>query len=332
MPEAATTGTQRAAILMMAMGEKAAAEVMRQLSAAEVRRLGEAMGGLSNVSQQQVDEVLQGLHKTLVDTTALGIGATDYVKRVLRQALGDGRANSMMTRIFQRGDTAGLDMLQWMDPRTIAAVLRQEHPQIVAIILSYLDKELASRIGALLPKPLLSDVLMRIATMDGVQEQALKELSAVLEKTFDGDAGAEPSSSGGLRAAADLVNALDGATGAELLELIRENDATLAEQIEELMFVFDDIARIDDRGMQRLLREVQSEDLLLALKGASPALREKIFSNMSQRAAQLLREDLEAKGPVKLSEVEAAQKEIITVVRRLIEAGDIAGGGGGDFI
>lgn len=332
MPEPAITGTMQAAILMMAVGEEAASEVMKFMSPKEVQRLGGAMGSLSNVSQAQVDRVLEDLHKQLGETTSLGVSTPEYVKKVLQQALGEDRGNSMIARIFQQGETTGLDMLRWMDPRTIADAIRLEHPQIIAIILSYLDKDLASQIGELLPRNIMADVLMRIATLESVPSLALQELSDVLEKTFDGRTGSESSKTGGVRSAADIVNALDGAISAELLDQIRENDATLAENIEELLFVFEDIGAIADKGIQTILREIQSDTLLIALKGTSPQLKEKFFSNMSKRAGDLLREDLEAKGPVRLSDVEQAQKEILVVVRGLIDSGDIAGGSGDEFV
>ncbi|RLA10173.1 MAG: flagellar motor switch protein FliG [Gammaproteobacteria bacterium] len=327
-------GVEKAAVLMLSMGEQSAAEVMKFMSPTEVQQLGRAMTSMGRVSQDDVNSVVSGFVGHAEGVTSVGVEAERFVKQVLQQALGDDKARSMMDRISTDNDTGGLDMLRWMDSAAIAEVLRLEHPQIIAIVLAYLDRDQAADVLGQLPRAIASDVLMRMSVLEGVQERALHELSDVLERTFSNNAGSKSAAAGGVKVAAEIVNNLDGSVGSELLEQIKAVDAALGEGIEELMFVFENLNELDARGFQTLMREISSEPLLLALKGASDELKEKIFSNMSQRAAALLREDLEAKGPVRLIEVEAAQKEILTVARRLMDSGDISygSGGGDDFI
>jgi len=323
-------GIEKAAVLMLTMGEEAAASVMKYMSPTEVQQLGRAMTSMGRVSQDEVNDIVAGFCGQAEMVTSVGVEANAFVKDVLQQALGEDKARNMMDRIFSGNDTTGLDMLRWMDPSAIADVLRLEHPQIIAIVLAYLERDQAADVLAQMSRPIASDVLMRMATLDGVQERALHELSEVLEKTFSSNKGNKASAAGGVKAAAEIVNNLEGSLSADLLEQIKATDASIGEGIEELMFVFENLNELDDKGIQSLMREVSSEPLLLALKGASEGLKEKIFSNMSTRAADLLREDLEAKGPVRLAEVEAAQKEILVVSRRLIDAGEISYGGGGE--
>jgi len=322
-------GVEKAAVLMLSMGEESAAAVMKYMDPTQVQLLGRAMSTVGRVDQEAVHQVASGFVEEAEGATSVGVEAEGFVKQVLQQALGNDKARTMMDRIFSSSNTGGLDMLRWMAPAAIADVLAQEHPQIIAIVLAYLERPQAAEVLAQLARPIASDVLMRMSVLDGVQERALQELSEVLENTF-ASSGSSSSAGGGIKVAAEIVNNLDGSIGAELLEQIKVADAGIGEGIEELMFVFENLNELDAKGIQVLMREVSSEPLLLALKGASEELKEKIFSNMSQRAANLLREDLEAKGPVRLAEVEAAQKEILTVARRLMDGGEIAHGGGGD--
>lgn len=327
------TGVERAAILLAALGEQSAAEILKHMGPKEVQKLGVAMANLSNVSRHQVSEVLGVFMNTVDGQTSIGIGSGDYVRSVLTRALGEDKAGGMIDRILLGGNSKGLESLKWMDPRSIMEMIRLEHPQIIAIVLSYLDSDQSAEVLALLPEKIRADIIMRIATLDGVQPSAMQELNDMLEKKFAGNTtGIKSAAVGGVKAAANILNFMPGSVESTVIGLIKDADAVLAEKIEDLMFVFDDLSDIDDRGIQTLLREVSSESLLLALKGADDTMKEKIFKNMSKRAGEMLRDDLEAKGPVKLSEVEKAQKEILTIARRLAEAGELAlgGKGGGD--
>jgi flagellar motor switch protein FliG len=224
-----------------------------------------------------------------------------------------------------------LEALKWMEPRAVAEIIRQEHPQIIAIVLSYLEGDQAAGVLSLLPERTRADIVMRIASLDGIQPAALKELDDIMEKQFSNNSSVKSATVGGTKAAANILNFVDGTTQAEIMDAIKEADAELGQTVEDHMFVFDNLSGVDDRSIQTLLREVSSDSLLLAIKGCDEALKEKFLKNMSKRAAEMLRDDLEAKGPVKLSEVEAAQKEILAIARRLAESGDmVLGGGGGE--
>lgn len=322
-------GVERAAILLMALGEQAAALILKHMSPKEVQKLGTAMAGLNNVSTSQVENVMFDFIQTVESQTALGIGSEEYIRKVMVSALGQDKAGSLMDRILTGSTTKGLEALKWMDPKAVAEVIRLEHPQIVAIVLSYLDSDQSAQVLSLLPERMRTDILMRIASLDGIHPSALKELDDILEKQFSGNANVKSSSVGGTRAAANILNFMDPSKGNQIMDTIKESDAELGQKIEDLMFVFDNLIEVDDRGVQSLLREVSSDSLILALKGADEGVKDKIFKNMSKRAAEMLREDLEAKGPVKLSEVEAAQKEILAIARRMAEAGEIVLGGKG---
>lgn len=336
MPEMSSqfTGSERAAILLMTLGEKDAAQILKHMGPKEVQKLGHAMALMSNVTKEQVNQVLKDFISTVDEQTSLGIGSEDYIRKVMIEALGEDKASGLIDRILLGKNTKGLEALKWMDPRAVAELIRLEHPQIISIVLAYLDSDQAAEILALMPERMRPDLLMRIATLDGIQPSALRELDDIMEKQFSGNTNNVKSASvGGIKSAANIMNFIDSAQETTIMEKIKDADADIGQKIEELMFVFDDLSEVDDRGMQALLREVSSETLILALKGADQALKEKIFKNMSKRAAEMLRDDLEAKGPVRLSEVEAAQKEILTVARRLSESGEISlGGKGEDFV
>jgi flagellar motor switch protein FliG len=259
----------------------------------------------------------------------VGIGNDDYIRKVLTDALGEEKAKSMIDRILIGGSTKGLESLKWMDPRSVAELIRFEHPQIIAIVLSYLDADQSAQVLSILPENMRGDLMMRVATMDGVQPAAMKELNDMLEIQLRGGAQGQNSGMGGLKCAANILNFVDRSAEAKISEVISEHDPELAGRIQDLMFTFDNLSEVDDRGIQTLLREVSSDNLVLALKGADENIKGKIFKNMSQRAGDMLKEDLETRGPVKLSDVEAAQKEIITIARRLAEEGQISLGGAG---
>jgi flagellar motor switch protein FliG len=329
--EEGLSGVERAAILLLTLGEQEAAQVLKHMGAREVQKVGAAMTRLSGVSRDEVTGVLSAFTTLVESQTSVGVGVDDFLRKVLVNALGEDKAASVIDRINLGPSSKGLEALKWMDPRAVAELIRHEHPQIISIVLAYLDSDQAAEILAQLPAGLRPDVLMRIATLDGVQPMALSELDDIMEKQFAGKSTGTTSALGGAKAAADIVNLLDASLEGQVMEQISRSDEALGSKIQDLVFVFDNLIDVDDRGMQELLRNVQSDRLLLALKGAEDELKQKIFKNMSQRAAEMLKDDLEAKGPVKLSEVEAAQKEILQAARKLSEAGTISlGGKGGD--
>lgn len=321
---------ERAAILLMSMGEKDAAEILKQMGPKEVQKVGSAMSSLKSVSQDAVSGVLSQFLHECGNQSGLGVGAENYIRNMLTEALGEERARGFLDRILMGGSSSGINSLKWMDSRSVADVIRNEHPQIQAVVLSYLEPDQSASILANFPEKVRTEIMMRIASLESVQPDALKELNLILEKQFSGK-GSNPSTSiGGTKTAAEIMNNLDGAVEQELMQSIKNLDEDLGNQIQDLMFVFDNLRDVDDRGIQALLREVSSEVLILALKGADDFLKEKFFANMSKRAAELLRDDLEAKGPVRIVEVEAAQKEILVVARRMADAGEIQLGGGGE--
>ena len=324
-------GTERAAILLLSLGEQEAAEVMKHMGAKDVQRIGAAMTQLQNISRKDVTDILGEFTSTVENQTSLGVGVDDYLRKVLIGALGEEKAASVIDRILFGRSSKGLEALKWMDARAIAEIIRHEHPQIVSIVLAYLDADQAAEVLAQFPEWLRADIVMRIATLDGIQPHALHELDEVIEKQFSGKAGAlKTSVIGGVKAASNILNFMDASQENVLIEHIMKVDEGLGSKIQDLMFVFADLAEIDDRGMQEVLRAVPGERLLLALKGTDETLKEKIFKNMSQRAAEMLKDDLDAKGPVRLSEVEAAQKEILAIVRKMAEQGTVQLGGKGE--
>jgi flagellar motor switch protein FliG len=329
--EAKRTGTERAAILLLSLGEQEAAEVMKHMGAKDVQRIGGAMTQLQNISRADVSGILNEFTVAVEGQTSLGVGVDEYLRKVLIGALGEDKASGVIDRILFGRSSKGLEALKWMDARAVAEVVRQEHPQIISIVLAYLDADQSAEVLAQFPEWLRSDVIMRIATLDGIQPTALHELDEVIEKTFAGKTGAlKTSVIGGIKTAANILNFMDTSQEGPLIESIRKVDEALGTKIQDLMFVFNDLIEIDDRGMQEVLRAVPGDRLLLALKGADDALKEKVFKNMSQRAAEMMRDDMEAKGPVRLSEVEGAQKEILAMVRKMADAGTVQLGGKGE--
>ncbi|TJY62853.1 flagellar motor switch protein FliG [Sinimarinibacterium sp. CAU 1509] len=324
------TGVERAAILLLSLGENEAAEVLKHMGAKDVQKVGAAMASLTNVSRERADEVMDHFVDELQAQTSLGIGADDYVRRVLVNALGQDKASGVIDRILLGGNSKGLEALKWMETRAVADIVRNEHPQIVAIVLAYLDSDQAADVLGQLPERMRTDVLMRIARLDGIQPSALRELDEIMEKQFTGGSNLKSSSVGGVKVAATILNLMDTQTEQAIIGKIGEADQVLSQQIQDLMFVFDDLLEVDDRSIQTLLREIAGDTLGLALKGADPRVREKMLKNMSKRAAEMLVEDMEAKGPAKVSDVEAAQKEILAAARRLADAGTIVLGGKGD--
>lgn len=323
-------GIQKSAILLLSLGEEGATEVFKHLGPREVQKLGVAMSNLKNITRDKVEGVLSAFRSSAEEKSSLGLNSGEYIRSVLTKALGDDKAGNLIDRILHGGDTSGIEGLKWMDSPAVAELIRNEHPQIIATILVHLDRDQASEIVSQFTERLRNDVLLRIATLDGIQPAALRELNDVLTKLLSGNNNLKKSAMGGVRAAAEILNFMSGTLEGTVIESVKEYDAELAQKILDEMFVFENILDIDDRGIQLLLREIQSESLILALKGSSEELREKVFKNMSQRAAEMLRDDLEAKGPVRLSEVEAEQKEILKIVRRLADEGQIVLGGKGE--
>ena len=313
----------QAAILLMSLGEADAAEVLRHMGPKEVQRIGAAMAQMKNVRQTDVHAVLTNFLEEVRTLTGLGTDSDAYIRNMLVTALGEDKASGLIDRILLGGNTTGLDTLKWMEARSVADVIRNEHPQIQAIVVSYLDPDQAAEVLSFLSEKMRLDIMMRVASLDTVQPSALQELNDILEKQFTGNASSQTKAVGGYKTAAEIMNHLDGSIEADLMDAIKELDEDMGNQIQDLMFVFDNLKDVDDRGIQMLLREVSSEVLIVALKGADGQLQDKIFSNMSKRAAELLRDDLEVKGPVRLSEVESAQKEILTIARRMADAGEI---------
>ena len=329
MADAKLSGTHRAAVLLLTLGEESAAEVLKHMGPKEVQKVGSAMATMTNVGREQVSEVLSNFSETVEEQTALGVGAEDYIRTVMVEALGEDKAKGLMDRILLGSSTKGLEALKWMDARAVAELIRLEHPQIQAIVLSYLDNDHAAEVIKFFPERTRHDVLLRIATLDGIQPSALQELDEILERQFQGNQNVQSSSVGGIKAAADILNFVDSSLEGEIMDSIKDADAELGQQIQDLMFVFDNLIDVDDRGIQSLLREVSSDTLILALKGADEGMKEKVFDNMSKRAAEMMRDDLENKGPVRLSEVEGAQKEILAIARRMSESGELVLGGKG---
>jgi len=328
--EPVRNGTERAAILLLTLGEQEAAQILKHMSAKEVQRVGAAMAKVKNVSRSEVEKVVADFHINVEAQTSVGVGSDEFLRKALVNALGEDKAAAIIDRISIGRSTKGLEALKWLDARAVAELIRLEHPQMIAIVLAYLDSDQSVEVLSLLPPNLRSDVVVRIATLDGVQPTALTELDDIIEKQFSGNSAAKTSLLGGPKAAADIMNALEPSHESAIMEQITKTDEQLATRIQDLVFVFDDLIELDDRSMQELLRQVPADQLLLALKGADEPLKEKIFKNMSQRAAEMLKDDLEAKGPVRVADVEAAQKIILQTARKLAAAGTIALGGKGD--
>jgi len=324
------SGIEKAAILMLSLGEAEAAEVLKHMTAKEVQKVGQAMAAVGGVSREQIEKVIGDFAGALDSQTSLGIGADDYVRKVLVQALGADKAGSVIDRILLGRNSSGMEMLKWMDPRAIADLIRNEHPQIMAIVLSHLEPDQAAETLKNFPERVRSDVLLRVATLDNVPPIALNELNEVMERQFAGSQGSKATTIGGVKVAANILNFVDGGQDQIILGAIGKVDQALSDQIQELMFVFDDLATVDDKSMQAILREVPGDRLPLALRGGSAEVKEKVLKNMSQRAAAILKEDMDDRGPVKLSEVESAQKEVLQIVRRLADEGTISLGGAKD--
>ena len=323
-------GVMRGAILMLALGEDEAAEVMKYLGPREVQKLGAAMASLKAVGHEDVEAALDSFMRQADANTSFGLDSDEYIRSVLTKALGDDKAAGLLNRILQGRDASGIESLKWMDAQTVAEFIKNEHPQIIATILVHLEADQAAEVIGYFSERLRQDVMLRIATLDGIKPAALNELNDVLTKLLSGNENLKRKSIGGVKSAANIMNFMSGDNETALMESLRNYDEEMAQKIMDEMFVFDNLVELDDRSIQTILKEVQSDSLIVALKGTSSELREKVFANMSTRAAEMLKDDLETRGPVRLSEVEAAQKEILQQVRKMAEVGTIQLGGKGE--
>lgn len=323
-------GLQDAAIFLMSLGEEEAAEVFKHLSPKEVQKLGETIARTRAVSHDRVDQVMQRFTTTASSQSLLVSDTDNYVRAVLKRALGDDKAALLIDRILQGGDVSGIESLKWMDPLSIAELLRNEHPQIVAAILVHLEADQTAAVLKNFTERTRNEVMLRIATLEGIQPTALKDLNEVLYKVLAGGDKIRKTSMGGVKTAAEIINMMGTQIESSVIESIRDFDPELAQKIMDKMFIFEDLLKLDGKAVQLVLKEVATDQLIVALKGATTELRELVLSNMSSRAAEALREDLEARGPIRLSEVEAQQKEILKVVRRLSDEGQIVIGTGGE--
>jgi flagellar motor switch protein FliG len=323
-------GVQKGAVLLLALGMDEAAEVMKYLGPREVQKLGAAMSAMKSVQNEELEAVLEDFRAETDEGEGFNVDSEAYIRAVLTKALGNDKAAPLLNGILGQKDSPGIESLKWMDGESIAEMISFEHPQIVATILVHLERAHAYEVLEHMPEEVRNEVMLRIATLDGVQPAALAELNEVLTKLLLGNKVSKKKPMGGIRTAAEIMNYFSGDKETSVMDNLRAYDETMAQKITDEMFIFDNILDVEDRGIQIVLREVQSESLIVALKGASQDLREKIFKNMSQRAAEMMREDLDSKGPVRLSEVETEQKAILQIVRRLAEEGQITLGTKGD--
>jgi flagellar motor switch protein FliG len=326
------TGTQRAAVLMLLLGEQQAAEIIRYLNPKEVQSLGAAMVSVADLSQEAVNAVLDEFVATIKKQTNLGLGTSDYVEKVLKRALGEDKAASVINRIMPGQGSKGLDILEWMDARSIADMIRGEHPQVTAIILSLLENQVAADVLNYLPAESRSEIMQRVASLDTVQPSAMEELEAIMKKQFSNNSSSKSSSFGGVKAAARIMNMTKTELEASVMLGLNALDPDLTQKIQDNMFTFDNLTGVDNRGIQVLMRNVEPDQLMIALKGANDGVKDKFFGNMSERARSMFKDDMDAKGPTRIADVEEAQKKIMRIARKLSDAGDLVLGGGEDFV
>ncbi|GHB62409.1 flagellar motor switch protein FliG [Psychrosphaera saromensis] len=327
-------GVEKAAILLLSLSEDDAAQILKHLEPKQVQKVGVAMAQVDDLSQDKIAAVHRTFIEQIQDYSTIGFQSENFIKKALTAALGEEKAATLLDQIILGGGAKGLDSLKWMDSKQVANIIRNEHPQIQTIVLAYLEPDQSAEILGQFPDKVRIDLTMRIANLEEVQPAALQELNEIMEKQFAGQAGAQAAKMGGMKAAAEIMNFLDTNVEGQLMDAMREHDEEMAQQIQDLMFVFDNLIDVEDRGIQAILREVQQDSLMRAIKGADDGLKDKILKNMSKRAADMLADDLEAMPPIRISEVETAQKEILAIARRLADAGEImlGGGGGDDFL
>lgn len=317
------SGTERAALLLMTLGEEEASQVLKFMGADEVQALGAAMANLNSVTRDTADRLLDSFITDVESHASFGVDNETYMRRLLTNALGEAKANAFVDRMLSGSGAHSLEALRWMGAREVVDIVQDEHPQIIAIVISHLDPAIAAEVVARLPKGIQSDIIIRVATLSDIQESALAEIETLIAAKSANTSGGESRKVGGDKVAADIVNSLKDGRGDEILDEIKQRNEELSERISEMMFQFETLLSVDDVGIQALLREISNDVLVVALKGSDPAVSEKILGNMSRRASTLLKEDMEAKGPIKLSDVESAQKDILEVARRLAESGEI---------
>ncbi len=322
------SGVERSAVLLMALGEDDASSILKNLEPKEVQSLGMAMASLKNVTTEELRGVLGEFLKETQSHTALGVNSDSYIRSVMAKTLGEEKAENLVNRMMLGNNVKGLESLKWMDANAVAEMIRQEHPQVIAVVLNFLESDHAAEVVANLPERVQTDVILRLASAEGVQSEALFELNDIFDQVATSSA-VSSNAVGGVKTAANILNYVQGGIDQDILSGIESLDPELRQQIEEQMFVFDDLVGIDDRGIQAMLRDIPNERLILALKGSDEEVKDKFVNNMSKRAAEMMLEDMEVMPPVKVSDVEAAQKEILAIARRLADEGTIALGGAG---
>ncbi|MDB2653891.1 flagellar motor switch protein FliG [Luminiphilus sp.] len=327
------TSTERAAVIMLLMGEAQAAEAIKFMNPKEVQALGSAMVGVVDLSQETVAKVLDDFVGTIKQQTNLGLGTPDYVEAILKRALGEDKASTVLGRILPGGSTKGLEILRWMDPRAIADMILNEHPQVIAIILSVLEYDVAADVLNFLPKERRGEVMQRVAKLETVQPSAMDELERIMAEQFSNNSSAKSSSFGGVKTAAKIMNFVKVDLESEVMASLTQIDEDLTLQIQDSMFTFENLSMVDNRAIQVMMRNIDSDLLMIALKGASEETRDKFFDNMSQRAKAMFIDDMESKGPMRISDVEDAQKTIMRIARKLSDAGELVlAGRGDDFV
>jgi flagellar motor switch protein FliG len=325
------SGAQRAAVLMLLLGEQQASEIIKFLNPGEVQALGGAMVAVSDVSQEAVNEILDDFVATIKKQSSLGLGTTDYVEKVFKRALGDDKAASVLGRIMPGQSTKGLEILQWMDARAIADMIKTEHPQVTAIILSVLDHHVAADVLNFLPDETRPEIIQRVASLETVQPSAMQELEAIMKLQFSNNTSSKSSSFGGIKAAAQIMNSTKTALEASIMKGLEKIDADLMMRIQDNMFTFENLSAVDNKGIQVLMRAVDNNQLMIAMKGASEEVKARFFDNMSERARGMFKDEMDAKGLMRLSDVEEAQKQIMRSARKLSDSGELVLGGG-DFV
>ena len=325
------SGAQRAAVLMLLLGEQQASEIIKFLNPQEVQALGGAMVAVSDVSQEAVNEILDDFVATIKKQSSLGLGTTDYVEKVFKRALGDDKAASVLGRILPGQSTKGLEILQWMDARSIADMIKTEHPQVTAIILSVLDHQVAADVLNFLPEDTRPEIIQRVASLETVQPSAMQELESIMKLQFSTNTSSKSSSFGGIKAAAQIMNSTKTALEASIMKGLEKIDADLMLRIQDNMFTFENLSAVDNKGIQVLMRAVDNNQLMIAMKGASEEVKARFFDNMSERARGMFKDEMDAKGLMRLSDVEEAQKQIMRSARKLSDSGELVLGGG-DFV
>ncbi|MBV9826677.1 MAG: flagellar motor switch protein FliG [Alphaproteobacteria bacterium] len=322
-PTASLSDIEKAAVVLLSVGQDAAAEVMKLMTEPEINTLSLAMARISKVPQAAVGEVFQEFSDLMLQETSLGIGADAYVQGVLEKALGPGRAKRMVGRLQHDEPMAGIEAVQWQDPRVLAESIKNEHPQIVAMIFAYLEPEQVDALLRYLPQDLVEQVIPRLATLDTIPPTAIRELNEAIEDLLSGDIQQNRVAVGGVTVASKILKRLDEAAIDKIIEQVREVDPELGQKLADSMFAFEDLIQMDDRNFQVMLRAVDQRLLVSALKGTDPAMQNKVLRNLSQRAAEMLRDEMGARGPMRAADVEAAKRDIVEIARRLADEGKI---------